>query len=51
MEAQSLKVAELEKLLFEVKEELWDLSEDLKGLALQDTIVYIASKIERTLEK
>lgn len=51
MEAQDLKVAELESLLSEVKESLWDLSEDLKGLALQDTIVHIASKIERTLKK
>lgn len=51
METKDLKVAELEKLLFEVKEELWKLTEELKGLALQDTIVHMASKIERVLEK
>ena len=51
MRAETLKVVELEKLLFEVKEDLRKLSEELKGLALQDTIVHIATKIERALEK
>lgn len=49
MEDKTLKVAELEKLLLEVKESLWDLSEDLKGSAMQDIVVYMASKIERVL--
>ena len=50
MEAETLKVAELESLLSEVKESLWDLSEDLKGLALQDAVVSIATKIEKVME-
>ena len=42
---------ELKALLLEIKEDLWSLSEDLKGSWKQDVVVNLAVKIERTLEK